>query len=79
MSPAPRRPVTKGFIRTAEETSVLELVDNLLNKGVVLTGDLVLSIADVDLVYVRLSALLCAVDRLLPPASRQGGRRGTLK
>jgi hypothetical protein len=55
-----------------EETnaSLLELVDNLLNQGVLLTGDLVLGLAGVDLVYVRLSLLLCAADRILSPEER---------
>ena len=46
--------------------SLLDLVDNLLNQGVVLSGELTLSLADVDLVYCRLSVLLCAADFLLP-------------
>jgi gas vesicle protein GvpA/GvpJ/GvpM family len=45
--------------------SLLELVDHLLNQGVVVTGDVVLGLAGVDLVYLRLSAVLCAADRLL--------------
>jgi hypothetical protein len=49
------------------ETSLLDVLDNLLNRGVVLNADLVLALANVDLVYVRLSALLCAADRILPP------------
>jgi hypothetical protein len=49
--------------------SLLELVDHLLNHGVVVTGDVVLGLAGVDLVYLRLSAVLCAADRLL-------GRKG---
>jgi hypothetical protein len=49
------------------DSSLLELVDHVLNKGVMITGDVVLSIAKVDLVYLRLSALLCAADRVLPP------------
>ncbi len=48
------------------DTSLLDVLDNLLNRGVLLNADLVLALADVDLVYVRLSALLCAADRLLP-------------
>jgi hypothetical protein len=50
------------------DTSLLDLVDHILNKGVLLTGDVVLSIADVDLVYLRLSLLLCAADKMLPDA-----------
>jgi hypothetical protein len=49
------------------DTSLLDLVDNLLNRGVVLTGEVVLGLADVDLVYLRLSVLLAAADRVLPP------------
>jgi hypothetical protein len=45
--------------------SLLELVDNLLNQGVVLTGDVVLGVAGIDLIYLRLSAVLCAADRIL--------------
>jgi len=47
------------------EGSVLDLIDHLLNKGVTATGDVTLGVAGVDLVYVRLSALLCAADRVL--------------
>jgi hypothetical protein len=49
------------------ETSLLDLVDNLLNQGVVITGEVVLGLAGVDLIYLQLSALLCAADRVLPP------------
>jgi hypothetical protein len=49
------------------DASLLELVDHVLNRGVVVTGDVVLGLADVDLVYLRLSALLCAADRLFGP------------
>ena len=45
---------------------MLDLVDNLLNKGVVLNAEVILALANVDLVYLRLSALLCAADRVLP-------------
>jgi hypothetical protein len=54
----------------AADASLLDLVDHVLNQGVVLTGEVVLGLADVDLVYLRLSVLLCAADRLFP-----GGRR----
>jgi hypothetical protein len=53
------------------ESSLLDVLDNLLNRGVVLNADLVLALADVDLVYVRLSALLCAADRVLPDGTRE--------
>jgi hypothetical protein len=49
-----------------EETSLLDVVDNVLNKGVVVSGDLTIALAQVDLIYARLSLLLCAADRILP-------------
>jgi hypothetical protein len=52
------------------ETSLLDVVDNLLNRGVLLNADVILSLANVDLVYLRLSALLCAADRIFPGRPR---------
>jgi len=53
------------------EVSLLETVDHLLNQGVVLTGEVVLGLAGIDLIYLRLSVLLCAADRILPKAGRE--------
>lgn len=48
------------------DRSLVDVLDSLLNQGVVLNAELVLALANVDLVYLRLSALLCAADRVLP-------------
>jgi hypothetical protein len=48
------------------DASLLDVVDNVLNKGVVITGDITIALAQVDLIYARLSLLLCAADRILP-------------
>jgi len=68
MSPRkrPRRPTRAEEILGPEDASLLDIVDNLLNKGVVLSGDLTIALAQVDLVYARLSLLLSAADRVLP-------------
>lgn len=63
--PDPRSRVAR-IVETGDR-SLLDVVDNLLNSGVMLNADLMLALANVDLVYVRLSAILCAADRLLPP------------
>jgi hypothetical protein len=44
--------------------TLIELVDRVLNKGVALTGDITLSVAGVDLVYVGLRLLLASVSTL---------------
>ena len=41
-----------------DDVTLLELLDRVLDKGVVLSGDITLSVADVDLVYVGLRLLL---------------------
>jgi gas vesicle structural protein len=46
------------------EVTLLELVDRVLNKGVVLSGDITLSVADVDLVYVGLRVFLASAATL---------------
>ena len=46
------------------DVTLLELVDRVLNKGVVVSGDITLSVADVDLVYVGLRVLLASVGTM---------------
>ena len=86
--PRARPPVVKGPTRGAREpdqravaglldspnASLVDLVDNLLDRGVVLDGEVVLGLADVDLIYLRLSVLLVAADRVL---TRNGDRSST--
>ena len=50
-----------------QQVTLVELVDRVLNKGVTLTGDITLSVAGVDLVYVGLRVLLASVSTLEHP------------
>jgi hypothetical protein len=59
----------------APESTLLDLLDNLLNKGVMANGDVTLGVAGIDLIYLRLSALLCAADRVLPKHAQPTMRR----
>ncbi|NUR53842.1 MAG: gas vesicle protein [Acidobacteria bacterium] len=62
----PRRRIAD--VVDADEATLLEVLDNLLEKGVVLNAELILALANVDLIYVGLSAVVCAADRVLPRA-----------
>ena len=62
-APIPRRQVAR--IVDDDEATLVDLIDSLLSKGAMVNADLILALADVDLVYIRLSALLCAADRIL--------------
>lgn len=55
---------------TEEEASLLDILDHVLNAGVVLHGSLVISVAGVDLVYLGLNAILTSVDTALKHINR---------
>ncbi len=48
----------------AEHISLCEALDGILNKGAVITGDLTISVADIDLIYVGLRVLISSVGAL---------------
>jgi gas vesicle structural protein len=67
-----------------DRQSLVDLINRVLDRGVVITGDVTISVAGVDLVYLGLSAVLTSVqtarDRMdsnagpdrLPPRSGDG-------
>jgi gas vesicle protein GvpA/GvpJ/GvpM family len=59
---------TREQVAQQREVALVDLVDRLLGGGVVLAGDITLSIADVDLVYVSLRALISSV-----PTAQESG------
>ena len=67
-----RAPQTQAMevVEDADQ-SLLEIIDHVLNKGVLVNGEVVLGVAGVDLVYLRVSALLCAADRVRPAKGRK--------
>jgi len=48
-----------------DETSLLDILDHVLNAGVVIHGSIILSLAGVDLVYLGLNVLLTSVETAL--------------
>lgn len=51
-------------VEKSKDISLLELLDRVLNKGVVISGDIVISVADVDLIYLGLKLLLSSVETM---------------
>ena len=47
-----------------KNVTLLDLLDRMLDKGVVLTGDITISVANVDLIYVGLKVLLTSVEKM---------------
>jgi hypothetical protein len=44
--------------------SLCETLDRVLNKGAVITGDIVISVADIDLIYVGLNLVVTSVETM---------------
>ena len=53
-----------NVIDRSKDITILELLDRVLNKGVILTGDLVISVADIDLVYLGVKLMLSSVETM---------------
>lgn len=51
-------------VGVGEDVALVDLIDRLIDGGVVLTGDIVLSVADVDLVYLGLRLVLAPAHRI---------------
>jgi hypothetical protein len=51
------------------ELPLLETIDHLLDRGVVIAGEAVISIGDVDLLYLGLNVVLANVDAVMRVSS----------
>ncbi|MEM6413392.1 MAG: gas vesicle protein [Pseudomonadota bacterium] len=47
-----------------EEETLVEVLDQLLDVGVVVSGDLKISVADVDLLYIGCKLVACSADKI---------------
>ncbi|MFT5238824.1 MAG: hypothetical protein ACI9M9_002440 [Flavobacteriaceae bacterium] len=54
----------ENVINQSKDITIVEILDRVLNKGVVITGDIVISVADIDLVYVGLKLLVSSVETM---------------
>ncbi len=62
--PIKTRGMYDNVVDKSKDITILELLDRVLNKGVILTGDIVISVADVDLVYLGVKLLLSSVETM---------------
>jgi Gas vesicle protein len=69
MEPAPVEPAR------AQRIALVDLLDRVLAEGVVITGDITLSVADIDLVTISLRALLASTSALAGPTGGGGDDR----
>jgi hypothetical protein len=72
--------MTEPVVAVSEQDRVtlVELVNRVVDRGVVLGGDITISVADIDLLYLGLRVLLCSPDLFSgPPALSSGSVAGS--
>jgi len=70
------------LVAKEKEVTLLDLLDRILDKGVILFGDVTLSVADVDLIYLGLKVLLTSIEKaetMRRMAAPQYSQNSTLK
>jgi gas vesicle structural protein len=55
-------PVANHEFDHMEHVTLCEALDRILNKGAVVTGDVMISVADIDLIYLGLRCILTSID-----------------
>ncbi|MER7279055.1 gas vesicle protein [Dactylosporangium sp. NPDC000244] len=58
--------MTSDSVMRSQPVALVDLLDRLLGTGVVITGEVTLSIAGVDLVYISLRALVASASTVAP-------------
>jgi hypothetical protein len=67
------RPRARGFARPV---SLAEVLDRVLTKGVVVAGEVVISVAGIDLVYLGVNVVLCSIETARGPVRLAEARPG---
>jgi hypothetical protein len=52
----------EASLADGEQNSLTDLVNRVLDKGVVITGNITISVAGIDLIYLGLSAVLTSIS-----------------
>ena len=50
------------LLEEESELSLLETLDHVLNRGLVIAGEITISVADIDLIFMGLNVLLSSVE-----------------
>src|SRR5690348_8193024 len=69
---------TSEQIARNQRVTLLELLDRLIDRGVMVKGEILLSVADVDLVYLNLGLLLSSVKTVEQAANRSEPRKAEI-
>lgn len=55
------------------DTSLVDLLDRVVDRGVVVSGDVIISLAGIDLIRLDLRLLLAGIDTAMQPRTARRG------
>ena len=53
------------MMHATEATNLADILERVLDKGIVIAGDIKIQIADIDLLNIKIRLLVCSVDKAL--------------
>lgn len=56
-------PETRGLTHAVQSTSLADLLERVLDKGVVISGDIRVKLVDIELLTIQIRLVICSVDR----------------
>jgi gas vesicle structural protein len=75
-----KRPALPGtLVSRQRRVSLCETLDRVLNKGAVIAGDIIISVADIDLLYIGLNLMVTSVETLNSWAGERAAADGELR
>jgi hypothetical protein len=56
-------PIQRSARHSIESTSLADLLERVLDKGIVIAGDIRIKLVDVELLTIQIRLLICSVDK----------------
>jgi hypothetical protein len=53
----------RSAVSPGPSTSIIDILDRVLDKGLVVAGDISISLANVELLTIRIRLLVCSIDK----------------
>jgi hypothetical protein len=76
LEPYPETMLPEASLPESQDVSLCEALDRILNKGAVLFGEVMISVADIDLVYLGLQVILASMETARGFKPRGEGQSG---
>ena len=56
-------PIQRPMVHSVESTNLADLIERVLDKGIVIAGDIKIKLVDVELLTLQIRLVICSVDK----------------